>query len=851
MDRNFAVPELLAIFDHAPVGIVFIREGRLQRCNRRFCEMLGYGIDEVFGQPARMLYASDGDYQRLRAWARETLLAGDSFDSEMPLRRRDGATVHCRLHATAVDSDNPRGGSVWIVEDIEEQMRLKDVLWDTQRDLEATFAAAHVGIMLMRDRVVVRNNPRLEEIFGYGTGEIAGRSARIFYLSDGEFEAAGEIYLTLAAGGTHRREQWLRRKDGRSFWALISGRYIDAGCPEIGSVWIVEDMTERKRQDERLQAALAEQRMMFDNAAFGIVYVYGRFVQRCNQRCADLFGYRIDETSGRLVSEMFADEGDYAAYNAEAENGLRRHGAFVGETRVRRKDGSLFWMRGTAQRVAWEQGGGAIWVIEDVTERRLAQDALLRAHEELELRVAERTAELENANVQLQSEVFERMQAEERVWHIAHHDALTGLPNRSLLQDRLARALTGAERAGGRVAVLFLDLDRFKSVNDTLGHDVGDALLKIVAGRLQAVVRDIDTVCRLGGDEFVVVLGAVAGTDDAVMIAERIVAELARPAEIAGHALRAPTSIGIALFPEDGRDAQALMKAADTAMYAAKSRGRNNFQFFSPVMNDLATRFFHIEQRLRRAIEEGEFVLHFQPQVDVSRHRVCGLEALIRWRDAESGDLVPPGEFIPVAEETGLIVDIGDWVLRETCRQMRLWHDAGWPRVPVAVNLSPRQFQQASLATRVRDILAAAGIAPELLELELTESSLMQSAGDPLVQMQALTDLGLRLTIDDFGTGYSSLSHLKRFPVSRLKIDRSFVRDICEDRDDAAIVASIIGLARTLDLEVVAEGVESTAQLAALRKEGCRICQGFLFSRPRPAEESAAIFAVAAQVTRR
>jgi len=851
MDRNIAVPELLAIFDHAPVGIVFIREGRLQRCNRRFCEILGYGIDEVFDRSARMLYASDDDYQRLRAWARETLLAGEPFDAEMPLRRRDGRTIHCRLHAAAIDSENPRGGSVWIVEDLEEQTRLKEALWDTRRDLEATFAAAHVGIMLLRDRLVVRNNPRLEEIFGYASGEVVGRSARIFYLSDADFAAAGEIYLTLAAGGTHRREQWLRRKDGSTFWALIGGRSVDAHHPQLGSVWIIEDMTERKRQDERLQAALAEQRMIFDNAAFGIAYVSGRFLHRCNQRCAEMFGARTEEMAGRRISELFADDDEYLAYNTEAEAALRRHGAFVGETRVRRIDGSLFWMRGTAQRVAWEQGGGAIWVIEDISDRRLAQEALLRAHEELEVRVAERTAELESANVQLQSEVFERMQAEERVWHIAHHDALTGLPNRSLLQDRLAQALAGAERSGHRVAVLFLDLDRFKSINDTLGHDVGDALLKIVAGKLLAVVRDIDTVCRLGGDEFVVVLGAVNGTDDAVMVAERIVAELARPAEIAGHALRAPTSIGIALYPEDGRDTQTLMKAADTAMYAAKSRGRNNFQFFSPAMNDLATRFFLVEQRLRRAVENGEFVLHYQPQVDVSRHRVCGLEALIRWRDAESGQLVPPGEFIPVAEETGLIVDIGDWVLRETCRQMRLWHDAGWPRVPVAVNLSPRQFQKADLAGRVRDILADAGIAPELLEIELTESSLMQSAGDPLVHMQALADLGVRLAIDDFGTGYSSLSHLKRFPVSRLKIDRSFVRDICDDRDDAAIIASIIGLARTLDLEVVAEGVESTAQLAALRKEGCRICQGFLFSRPRPAEESAAIFAVAAQAARR
>ncbi|MBW7900922.1 MAG: EAL domain-containing protein [Rhodocyclaceae bacterium] len=845
MTRMLAVPELLAIFDHAPVGIVLVRDGTLQHCNRRFCEILGYAEDEVVGQSARLLYRSESEYLRLRRWARQALITGDPFDAELPLRRADGGTVDCRLHAAAIHRDNPREGTIWIVEDIEEQTRVKAALWDTQRDLEATFDAAHVGILLLRDRTVVRNNPRIEEIFGYARGELIGCSSRIFYISDGEFDSVGETYALLAAGGTHRREQWLRRKDGSTFWALVSGRSIDARQPALGSVWIIEDMSERKRQDERLQAALAEQRMIFDNAAFGITYVSGGHLQRCNDRFATALGYRPEELVGRPIAALFHDDAYCREFTEQAANGLRRHGAFVGEVQVRHRDGSLFWVRGTAQRVSWEEGGGAIWIAEDITERRQAQEALLRAHEELEQRVAERTAELESANVQLQSEIFERMQAEERIWHIAHHDALTGLPNRSLLQDRLGQALAGAGRAGNRVAVLFLDLDRFKSVNDSLGHDVGDALLKGVAGRLTAAVRDVDTVCRLGGDEFVVLLGAVGGTDDAVMVAERIVNGLARPLEVMGHALRATTSIGIALYPEDGRDAQTLMKNADTAMYTAKSRGRNNFQFFSSAMNEAATRFFRMEQRLRRAVEQQEFVLHFQPQVDVVHGRVCGLEALVRWQDPESG-LVPPGEFIPVAEETGLILELGEWVLREACRQLRAWHDDGWPRVPVAVNLSPRQFQQSGLAERVRAILEETGVEPAMLELEITESCLMHSVDEALAQVQALTDMGVRLAIDDFGTGYSSLAYLKRFPVNSLKIDRSFVRDLCDDRDDAAIVASIVGLARSLGLEVVAEGVESAAQLAALRGEGCLRCQGFYFSRPRPATEAAAIFGAGA-----
>ena len=841
MISKMAMPELLAIFDHAPVGIVFVREGLLQHCNRRFCELSGYAEDEVFGQRARVLYESEAEYERLRHWAREALLAGDPFDAEIPMRRRDGSLIYCRLHAAAIDRDNPREGTVWIVEDLEEQTRIRDELWNAQRDLEATFAAANVGIVLIRGRRIVRANPRLAEMFCYRENELPGRSARLFYISDADFEAAGEIYPLIAAGGTHRREQWLRRKDGASFWALMIGRFVDAQHPDLGSVWIIEDMSERKRQDELLQSALTEQKMIFDNAAFGIVYVSGAHLQRCNDRFADMLGFDSGKLIGRFVREIFPGEAAYAEYASAAEAGLRRDGSFVGEVQLQRRDGSLFWVRATAKRVGWDQGGGAIWVVEDITERRLAQEALLRAHDELETRVAARTAELETANVQLQSEIFERMQAEKRIWHIAHHDALTGLPNRALLQDRLDQALIAAERNRNHVAVLFLDLDRFKNVNDSLGHDVGDALLQIVADRLVAVVRDIDTVCRLGGDEFVIILGAVNGPDDAVLICERIIAALAQPVDAMGHALRASTSIGIAFYPDDASDAPTLMKSADAAMYAAKSRGRNNFQFFSADLNAEALRFFQLEQKLRHAVGNRELVLYYQPQVDTSAHRVCALEALVRWQSPKSG-LVPPAEFIPVAEETGLIVELGEWVLREACRQLREWHEAGWPRVPVAVNLSARQFQQRDLVARIRNILDETGLSPDMLELEITESCLMHSVDDALAQVRALAEMGIRLVIDDFGTGYSSLSYLKRFPVSQLKIDRSFVRDLCTDREDAAIVSSIIGLARTLDLDVVAEGVETTAQLAALRYEGCTFCQGYLFSRPRPAAEVAAIF---------
>jgi diguanylate cyclase (GGDEF)-like protein len=445
------------------------------------------------------------------------------------------------------------------------------------------------------------------------------------------------------------------------------------------------------------------------------------------------------------------------------------------------------------------------------------------------------------ANTQLQKEIFERMQAEQRIWHVAHHDALTGLPNRTLLHDRLEQALAQASRDDHRVGVVFIDLDRFKSINDTLGHAIGDELLRGVAERLNGVVRAVDTVSRLGGDEFIIVLRQIAGPDDAVLVAEKIINALATPLSVQGHDLRVTPSIGISIFPDDGVGALQLMKNADTAMYHAKARGRNNFQFFAPRMNEEATRFFHLEQQLRRALDAGQLLLHYQPMVDMRERAVCGMEALVRWQHSEQG-LMSPGVFIPVAEETGLIVPLGEWVLGEALRQNRRWQEAGFLPVPVAVNLSPRQFRQKGLVDIVRRMLADTGQPARLLELEITESSLMQDIDEAMVKLRQLSAMGVRLVIDDFGTGYSSLNYLKRLPVNKLKIDRSFVRDLGVDWDDGAIVSVIVGLAQALNLETVAEGVETGVQFDMLRNYGCDCFQGYLFSRPQPPDQTDALF---------
>jgi diguanylate cyclase (GGDEF)-like protein/PAS domain S-box-containing protein len=436
------------------------------------------------------------------------------------------------------------------------------------------------------------------------------------------------------------------------------------------------------------------------------------------------------------------------------------------------------------------------------------------------------------------TDISERKAAEQQIRHLAHHDALTGLPNRFNLHHRLEQALAAARRDCQQLAVMFIDLDHFKNINDTLGHPAGDVLLMQVAGQLRACVRESDVVARLGGDEFVVVMTDIA--DAAVLavpaMARKIGRQLSVPYRIAGQELHVTPSIGIALFPADGGDVDTLMKNADTAMYHAKAQGRHNFQFFTSALNEAAAERLQMEGALRQAIERHEFVLHFQPQVSRAGDRVSGVEALVRWQHPQLG-LVPPDKFIPLAEETGLIEPLGDWVLDEACRQLRSLRDQGLGDLRMAVNLSGHQLRQGNLATRLQWLAKAYGFQPGDLELEITESITMETPEVTVALLRQFRALGVELAIDDFGTGYSSLSRLKLLPIQRIKLDRSFVRDIETDPNDAAICRATIALAHSLGLELVAEGVETAAQLQYLQALGCDHIQGYYFSRPLPAEE--------------
>lgn len=435
-----------------------------------------------------------------------------------------------------------------------------------------------------------------------------------------------------------------------------------------------------------------------------------------------------------------------------------------------------------------------------------------------------------------QQELSERKRMEEILRFLAYHDSLTDLPNRTLFNDRLSMALKQAHRDRRKLAVMFLDLDYFKIVNDTLGHDMGDRLLKGIASKLSNLLRRGDTIARIGGDEFTILLNGITYSEDAALVAHKIIETLNEPWVVGMHEFHITTSIGIAIYPEDGEDAEALVKNADAAMYQAKEMGRNNFQFYTPIMNARVVRRLELENHLRKALERDEFIIHYQPQVELSTGQIVGTEALIRWQHPQLG-LISPSEFIPVAEDTGLIMAIGKWVVRTACSQTKAWQDAGHLPMRVNVNLSARQFQQPNLVREIADILGETGLDPQWLELEITESLAMKDVEFTGRMLFELRKMGMTVAIDDFGTGYSSLSYLKRLPIDIIKIDRSFIRDITTDPDDASIVSTIIMLARNLKMKVIAEGVETIEQLDFLRQQNCDQIQGFLFSKPLPVDE--------------
>lgn len=515
----------------------------------------------------------------------------------------------------------------------------------------------------------------------------------------------------------------------------------------------------------------------------------------------------IDETGfvGKNVFDVFPKDAAQSMWEIDLAAKTKQQ-TFEVELDLMHKDGSqhTYLMVKFPLRNKDNNTFGVCTIGTDISERKLAENAL--------------------------------REQQSRLNYMAFHDSLTSLPNRSLFYDRIYHGLARARRGNSKIALMLLDIDRFKNINDSLGHDAGDILLKAIAMRLNESVRDMDTVARLGGDEFVVVLEGIHDLDDVVFVANKLLATLSRPLEISGHSISTTVSIGVSLFPDDGSDTDELLKNADIAMYKAKEAGKNNCQFYAKGMNATAVNYLLLENDLRRAVEQEQLVLYYQPQVDLKTGDMIGVEALVRWQHPERG-LVSPAHFIPLAEETGLIVPIGEWVLREACRQQKLWLEAGKYVGKIAVNLSPRQFRQKNFPGKVEAILNDIGLEAKHLELEITESCAMEHAGETITQLKQLNQMGMFLAIDDFGTGYSSLAYLQRFPIQKLKIDRSFVNDLNDDDNDAAIAKSIIGLAHNMKMRVVAEGVENEQQAEWLRTMGCDQAQGFLYAKPMTATQ--------------
>lgn len=630
--------------------------------------------------------------------------------------------------------------------------------------------------------------------------ELIGKT-RFDNLFDWESPAAEREHREITAAHKPFRDLVVRgRTTGR--WGMSSGDPVfdDAGT-FIGYRGVGRDITDLKRVEEQLRRSEARFRD-FAEAAGEFVWetdVEGRYTF-LSPKVKNVLEYNDRDLIGRRVAELMP-AGEAERVDRWIEEHTEPDGAF--------RD---------LEHMVLTRSGTTVWIMVNAVAVRDAAGALLGHRGTVR-------------------DVTDRKQAEERISQLATRDPLTGLPNRLLLHDRLEQALVNARRSKESVALMFLDLDRFKNINDSLGHHVGDLLLKEVAARVQGCLRKGDTLSRLGGDEFVVTVEGLQHAEDAAQVARKILNSLARPMEIAGNTLTTSCSVGISIFPADGDDSATLMKNADTAMYHAKEKGRRNYQFFSREMNIRAVERHDLETALRLALDRDEFVLHYQPQVDIASSKVIGVEALLRWQHPRKG-LVAPSMFIDVAEETGLIDAIGLWALRAACEQNKRWQEAGLPPLRMAVNISARQFDQPrEFAKSVNRILAMTGLDPSWLELEMTESVLWKTADESIQVLRKLGKNGTRIAVDDFGTGYSSLAYLNQLPIHTLKIDRSFVRELGSNKESDVIVATIIGMAHGLKLRVTAEGVDNLAQLAMLKRLGCDEHQGFLFSKPLPPDE--------------
>ena len=671
-----------------------------------------------------------------------------------------------------------------IAQDITERKHAEERVSLFSQAMERT--SEFIGIGDTNANIKFANQAWLRAL-GYPERELIGQSFRFILSPNNPAELFAEIDAKTYAGGWSG-ECLQRRKDGTDLPVLLStGRLKDREGRFAGVFGIARDITERVKAEEQLRLWSR----VLDQSAEGIFILDPQEqILLVNTAFEKLTGFSAAEVLGKTPRILQSGRQDRAFY-ADMWNSILETGSWQGEMWNRRKSGELYveWLSISA---SYDHKGAVthyIGIFSDITVRK---------------------------------------QTEERMVHLAHHDALTDLPNRVLLMDRLNQLTKAAQRRKSKVAAIFIDLDRFKEVNDSLGHDAGDQLLQTVAKRVSNAVRDEDTVARIGGDEFVVALQGLHDVQDIAVLAQKLLSCLVQPVTLNGFALTITASMGISVYPDDATNGQEMIRNADAAMYQSKGAGRNAYHFYTSDLNQRALEMLSTENALRRAIEHHEFVLHYQPQVDIASGSVVGAEALIRWNHPDLG-LLMPGKFISIAEERGLIVPIGSWVIEEAARQAAVWQNAGI-FITIAVNVSGVQFRQKNFEEQLVNSVRKHGIIPNRIELELTESIIMRDAETTVEKLDRLHAMGFQLSIDDFGTGYSSLSYLRRFSIDKIKIDHSFVWDATHDESAGGIVTAIIGLARSLKLRVIAEGVETREQLEILRAHGCDEVQGFLFS---------------------
>lgn len=762
-------------------------------------DLLGYMPEEVIGRTPFDLMAP-AEAERVRMMFNAIAASRQAgFGIENVNRHKDGRVVV--LETNAVPIFGARGdllGYRGMDRDITARKEVETALRQSQDNLAEAQRIAALGSWDWDiAKGILRWSDGIYRIFGLSREDFGATYEAFLEIvhPDDRTRIRQAVNETLEHGRPYVMEHRIIRPDGSERVVQERGEVSRGpdGSP-LRMVGTVQDVTEQREAELRLHQAAK----VFENTSEGVMITDAeQRIIAVNQAFTRITGYAEDEVIRREPKLLQSGRHDDAYYR-QMWDAIQSRGRWQGEIWNRRKDGVDYpeWLNISVVR---DDAGAVInyiGVFSDISSIKEAQGKLE---------------------------------------YTAHHDALTGLPNRLLFRDRLEQALAMARRNGGGVALLFVDLDRFKVINDTLGHEAGDLLLQEVARRLLGCVREEDTVARMGGDEFVVIQKDVSQPESAALLSARMLAAIGTPFTLAGHEIVTSLSIGISLYPQDGRDASTLLKNADAAMYRAKEKGRNGYQYYSDEMASAGIERLELESDLRQALQRGELRVHYQPQVELASGRLVGAEALVRWQHGSRG-MIPPAVFIPMAEDNGMIGAIGEWVLDTACADAAAWHAAGLPALRVAVNVSGRQIGGDHVADRVAAALRSSGLAPQLLEIEVTESVVMQDAARAISTLNALRDMGVTLAIDDFGTGYSSLSYLKRFPLDKLKIDKSFVDGMVDDPDDAAIVMAIIAMAQSLRHTVIAEGVETEAQVARLRAYGCDEMQGYFVSPPLPAD---------------